>query len=624
MTVEDAVAVTKRVQASGLRQVRLLGGEPTQHASFARILDAVVSRGVEALVFSNGLMSDEAIGAILRTPAEACRVMLNLNVGAAELECETSWIARTAARLGGRAFAGVNIHAPGLPLRKAVDFAETHGLSRVLRVGLAHPRLDRRNRSLHPRHYPQVGEELEELFAEIAPRGFAFSFDCGFVPCMFSAGFLGQAGVPVHDLGRRCGAIPDVLPDLTAIHCFPLRELDQLPLAGVATVQAMRALLEARAACLGGIGIYRACAACRLRQDGDCLGGCLSAAMGRAHRRSLADAKESGIGVAVRKPARARAPAPESETRTWAIPFIDQPATFWQALAAEFGGAIREVYFPIAIEGIGTGRPARPHAHADAFLRAGALSLAVLVNPLVLPQPLEDLGGRIVDELARLHEEYGVAAATLADVRLARRVRRRLPAMRLTASCLLEVCEPGQLAGLDGVFDVLVPSTRLTRRPDRLAALRAAFPGRLRLLVNEGCLDSCLDRKQHFHEMAGAARTPQSLCADRLARNPWLRFTGAWVLPQHLDLLDACVDEFKLAGRSTLDEPETYLRVLRAYISRKALWSHAIGGGPASMTAPASVPLSHFQWMTQCDHVCADCAICRRAAAGQWPSEAPA
>ena len=613
MTLAQAGEVMDLALASGQRQVRFLGGEPTLHPDFAAMLDAAASRGLEVLVFSNGLAPPEAIKAILRMPPERCRMMLNLNLGVAIPEQERAHVAQTAQSLGARAFVGINIHSHGLPLQEASAFVKKHGLARTLRIGLAHPRLDRQNHYLHPRHYRRVGEELELFFKAVSPDGFSLSFDCGFVPCMFSPEFLESAGITVRDLGRRCGPIPDVLPDLSCLHCFPLGELDELPLSGVNTLQEIRELHAARTQAFSGIGIYRECAGCGLRQSGDCLGGCPSAAMLRAHRNAL-------VVSDVTRTTRAKTALPvpaESSAKPWAIPYIDEPLGFWEALLAVFGPAIREVYFPIALPGIGTGRPLQPSNHLEELLRARMVPLAVLVNPLVLPGPLEQIGGRIVDELERLCDLYGLAAATLGDVRLAEMVRRRLPALHLTASCLLEVTEPGQAQVLRDLFDVLVPSTRVTRRPAHLAAIQSAFNGgRIRLLVNEGCLDSCLDRKQHFYEMASSDHSPESLCGDRLAREPWLRLTGAWVLPQHLDCLDPFTDEYKLAGRVTLREPEHYRRVLQAYVERRALWPHEIGGGPASVLSRTSVPRAHFQWMLRCAHTCADCSICRRAAAG--------
>ena len=121
--------------------------------------------------------------------------------------------------------------------------------------------------------------------------------------------------------------------------------------------------------------------------------------------------------------------------------------------------------------------------------------------------------------------------------------------------------------------------------------------------------------------MAQGGAFPSSLCGDRLAREPWLRLTGAWILPQHLSELDPCADEFKLAGRITLRDPAQYRRVLRAYLQRRALWPHEIGAGPASVLSRTSLPRAHFQWMLACDHACGDCALCRRAATGQGVGE---
>jgi hypothetical protein len=607
----DAIKVLDITLTSGFRQVRFLGGEPTLHADFSTILRAAVERGLETIVFSNGLMPTEALEVILDTSPENCRVMLNLDLD--PVVKERTRVSQVAEILGERAFVGVNIYSPGMPLENAFTFARSHGLQRVIRIGLAHPRLNRQNRYLHPCHYRQVGGELERFFDVIRQDGFSLSFDCGFVPCMFTPEFFELAEITASELGCRCGPIPDILPDLTAIHCFPLGELDELPISGIQTLQEMRILHEKRIRVFREISIFRECSRCGFRQNGNCSGGCLSAAMLRSNRSGLAvpawPTTESVTMIPFTKDG--------TDAKPWAIPYIDQPLEFWETLCTEFGAAVREVYFPVKLSCVGTGRPIQPFLHLEGLLDSRVMPMSALVNPLVLPGPIEQIGGQIIDELVRLYEHFGIVAATLSDLRLADMVRKRLPALRLTASCLLDVTEPGQVKALGDVFDVLVPSTRLTRRPDRIASIRAAFHGRIRLLVNECCLDSCLDRKQHFYEMVNNETAPQSLCSDRLRCEPWLRLTGAWILPQHLDHVDPLADEFKLAGRNTLCEPEHYRQVLRAYVSRSALWPHEIGGGPASILSRVSVSLAYFQWMLHCDHACGNCSICQRASAGQ-------
>jgi hypothetical protein len=144
-----------------------------------------------------------------------------------------------------------------------------------------------------------------------------------------------------------------------------------------------------------------------------------------------------------------------------------------------------------------------------------------------------------------------------------------------------------------------------------LQALRRAFPGSLRLIVNEGCLPDCLMRVQHFFEMAYADETPLSLCEPLLREQPWLRLTGAWALPQHLHCFEGLTRSFKLAGRATLQDPVRYREVLDAYLNRRALAPDAVGGGPASPLAPMHISEDFYRTTLSCDKHCHACPACR-------------
>jgi hypothetical protein len=133
----------------------------------------------------------------------------------------------------------------------------------------------------------------------------------------------------------------------------------------------------------------------------------------------------------------------------------------------------------------------------------------------------------------------------------------------------------------------------------------------LRLIVNEACLPGCPHRVQHFHEMAHLAESPRSLCQDLLTRQPWLRLTGAWVLPQHLHLYSGICDEWKLAGRVTLKDPGRYLRVLDAYVNQTPLTPDRIGGGPASVLMALPIDEAFFEHTLNCGRDCHRCSICR-------------
>jgi collagenase-like PrtC family protease len=246
-----------------------------------------------------------------------------------------------------------------------------------------------------------------------------------------------------------------------------------------------------------------------------------------------------------------------------------------------------------------------------------------LINPMVLPRPVEEIGPQIIAELKQLNDTYGLADVTVSNLLLARRVRDALPELSITASVLMDVATPYQAGLLDSTVDRLVVPSRLMRNLPALQALRQSFPGRLRLIVNEGCLPGCPLRLQHFYEMAAGLAHPRSLCAELLEEKPWLRLIGSWVLPQHLSYYRALVDEFKLAGRVTLQDPARYLRVLEAYIKGSPLGPHEIGGGPASPVFPMAIEEEFYVQILRCGQRCDQCRVCQtfyeKAASGLIP-----
>ena len=200
---------------------------------------------------------------------------------------------------------------------------------------------------------------------------------------------------------------------------------------------------------------------------------------------------------------------------TWIIPYVDQPVDFWQDVVTQFGVHIREVYFPMPGGVVASGRPPQPDKFMDSFLQSAPLAKAVLVNAIVLPQPVEQIGPRILAALESLYGNYGVSSVTVASLALARLIKERLPQFRVTASILMGLSTPVQVVMVQNYLDVLVPEGHLLRDLRGLRRLRQAFRGEMRLIVNEACLPGCPFRFQHFHEMAYSCDFPQSLCSKR-------------------------------------------------------------------------------------------------------------
>jgi collagenase-like PrtC family protease len=300
----------------------------------------------------------------------------------------------------------------------------------------------------------------------------------------------------------------------------------------------------------------------------------------------------------------------DSTTNVWALPYIDQPLIFWNQLAENYTAQIREVFFPLKAEIIGSGRPQLPDQHLEEFIAHAPVPKAALLNAVTLPGPVERTAPAIIEELRRLRGEFGLVGATVANLRLAEEVRRAIPDLPLTASVLMEITQPNQALMLNGICDVLVPGARAMRHLPSLRTLKKAFHGKIRLLVNESCLSGCPYRQQHFHEMCTGVEEPHSLCDRLLEREPWMRLTGAWVVPQFLHHYDGAYDELKLAGRGTLQEADRFLEVFEAYVNRRPMLPCDIGGGPSSVMEPIEMPEELFVYTLHCGQRCHECRRC--------------
>ena len=590
---------------SGIDQVRLLGGEPTLHPQLPAFARTAVDQGFSVMVFSNGLVDGAVRTALAGFPRESFSALINAIPACDPASDKIEQQRRTLAEFGSRAMVGISIDRPNPDLDFLLSLVAEYHLKPTIRVGLAHPATGGGNRWLHPKHYRLVGEILAEFREKAASKGISLDYDCGFVPCMFPDFQDGRPRMP-FDVGNRCNPILDLLPDGTLISCYPLAGIGRMPIETVENADQARNLFGQRLAPFESVGIYPECGNCPAFREKSCLGGCRAAAMTRL--RPAPAARQVTPSWTVGKPnSQPEATAPDA---IWVVPYIDQPPAFWDRITDQFGRHIKEVYFALPLEGVGSGRPVQPTSHFQDFLEKCRLPKNALINPIILPEPLEHLLDRILESTRRYRECFGVESVTVGNVTLAERIRERLPGVQINASVLMDISAPNQAHLLNGIFDTIVPSSRIVRDLPALRAIRQGFAGKVRLIVNEGCLPGCLFRTQHFFEMARGFSLPQSLCAELLARRPWLRLTGAWILPQHLHFYLGVYDELKLAGRVTLQDPGRYEAVLESYVERRPVRANEIGGGPASVLESLEIDDSFFEQTLTCGRRCDSCHVC--------------
>lgn len=271
---------------SDIREIRLLGGEPTLHPDFATLLRQAYQRGRRILVFTHGWLEESALAALEALPETAVMVMVNMNAqprSKNESKYSPTRREQILKRLGSRLTLGYNIHTPVFDLEPLLDLISRTGIRHVIRLGLAQPALNGSNTYLHPRLYPVVGQRIAHFGQAASRAGIKLEFDCGFVPCMFSADDRQAMQHDHPDLGWHCDPIPDLDLDDQAFHCFPLARKVHTTFNTAEDITAIRDRLIEQVKPYRISGIYRECSSCDFKMNGECPGGCLSSTLHRFH-----------------------------------------------------------------------------------------------------------------------------------------------------------------------------------------------------------------------------------------------------------------------------------------------------------------------------------------------------
>ena len=204
---------------------------------------------------------------------------------------------------------------------------------------------------------------------------------------------------------------------------------------------------------------------------------------------------------------------------TWVIPYIDQDLSFWQGIDRQYGKQIHSVYLPMPGRLVASGRAPQADHFLGAFLKEAPLKKTVLINPIVLDKPAEEMAGQLINALRQLRDDYGVEHVTTASLTLARLIRKAIPEMKIAASTLMGISTPAQVLMAQDWIDTLIPDTRLLRDLPGLERLRRVFKGEMRLIVNEACLPGCLQQGAAFLR-DGLQRVPPAIAVPVDANRP--------------------------------------------------------------------------------------------------------
>jgi MoaA/NifB/PqqE/SkfB family radical SAM enzyme len=265
-------------------RVGLLGGEPTLHPKFLEFLDYILSKKLNTVVFTNGMVADRDIllGIIkiakkngVRNKENLC-FCLNVNERKYRSEKEQHLQTTFLETLGRVTALSFNIFESGCDFGFLVGLIKQYKTLSTIRFGLAAP-LGNRNQFLAPKDYGVIANKLTDFAELIKKQDVSMGFDCGFVRCMFTEEQLEKIlNSNVEAFSFDCGPSVDIYPNLDITNCYPMSRVLKAKVDDFKTYNEAYGYFKEKLKDYPPI--FHRCKFCDLFTSGECGGGC------RAHK----------------------------------------------------------------------------------------------------------------------------------------------------------------------------------------------------------------------------------------------------------------------------------------------------------------------------------------------------
>ncbi len=276
--VEKVIAFLNR---SGHPIFRAMGGEPTLHPEFPRILKLALESGMRVDVLSNATWPESYNSLFNRISSQ--RLLFLLNIDHPDRYPGRFWenIERNLASVAprGNVTLSFNVFEKTPRYEYILDLISTYGVDKV-RMSFSLPVVGAQNAHLKLEDYKAMAPFLLEFVRRTEELGAKVNLDNAIPLCMFSyeqAGELLMKGVVDFKRNTRCEPVIDIGPDLKVWCCFCLskmwnRQLDEFQNLGEIQDYYHKAMSMYQCR----LYPMEECYPCRYRDQWGCQGGCLT------------------------------------------------------------------------------------------------------------------------------------------------------------------------------------------------------------------------------------------------------------------------------------------------------------------------------------------------------------
>ncbi|HUH61794.1 MAG TPA: radical SAM protein, partial [Terracidiphilus sp.] len=281
MSIGDVEKVMDFLVRSNHPLFRVMGGEPTLHPEFPRILELALRKGMRVDVLSNATWPASYNELFRRTSPR--RVVFLLNIDLPQRYAPNIWqrIEQNLAAISDRGSITLsfNIFEKQPRYEYIFELTRKYGIDKI-RMSFSLPVVGADNACLKLEDYKEMAPFVVEFARRAEQEGVQVRMDNAIPLCMFTneqAGELLLKGVIELERNMRCSPVIDIGPDLRVWCCFCLSKMWNRHLDEFENLDQIRAYFQ-NAMSLYQDRLYplEACNNCRYRDQWRCQGGCLT------------------------------------------------------------------------------------------------------------------------------------------------------------------------------------------------------------------------------------------------------------------------------------------------------------------------------------------------------------
>ncbi len=324
MSISNVEKVIEFLKRSGHPYFRAMGGEPTLHPEFSRILKIALAADMRVDLLSNATWP-ESYNEIFRQVSPR-RLFFLLNVDHPTRYVSKIWekIERNLAAVSGRGTITLsfNIFEKEPKYEYILELAAKYHIDKV-RMSFSLPVVGANNRYLGLSDYQSMAPFVVEFARRAEGAGVQVSMDNAVPLCMFSFEQVGELltkGVVDLQRNMRCEPVIDIGPDLKVWCCFCLSKMWNRHLAE------FKDLKEVHDYYSRAMGLYQGklypmeeCKDCAYRERWGCQGGCLTHAVMKHGELPLEDQPRQPVSDTWQSAA-VLALSPEVEIQRFEVP----------------------------------------------------------------------------------------------------------------------------------------------------------------------------------------------------------------------------------------------------------------------------------------------------------------